>query len=69
MMRKLFGYFLGLIGLIVYIFAVSRLIEAYFPDHIVLEFIVYAMAGIGWIFPAMMIIKWWYKPKNNNEES
>lgn len=64
-MRKLFGYFLGLVGLIIYILLVSRLIDAYFPQHVVLEIIYYAVAGIGWIFPAMWFIRWRYRPKND----
>lgn len=63
-MRKLFGYFLGMIGLSIYILLVSRLGDAIFPMHLVLEMAYYAIAGIGWIFPAMWIIRRWYKPKN-----
>ncbi|NOZ67312.1 MAG: DUF2842 domain-containing protein [Alphaproteobacteria bacterium] len=63
-MRKLFGYFLGLIGLSIYILLVARLGDAIFPMHLALEIAYYAVTGIGWIFPAMWIIRWWYKPKN-----
>ena len=66
-MRKLTGYLLGLVGLIIYILLVSRLIDAFFPKHVFLEIIYYSVAGIGWIFPAMWFIRWWYKPKNNEE--
>jgi len=65
-MRKLFGYMLGLVGLIVYIFIVVRLSDAFMPTHIVLEMLYYAITGIGWIFPAMWLIKWWYRPKETN---
>ena len=64
-MRKLFGYFLGLIGLIIYILLVSRLIDAYFPKHVIFEIVYYAVAGIGWIFPAMWFIRWWYRPRKD----
>ncbi|MCF8474119.1 MAG: DUF2842 domain-containing protein [Emcibacter sp.] len=64
-MQKLLGYFLGLFGLILYILIAARLIEAFLPSHIALQMIFYAIAGIGWIFPAMWFIRWWYRPKKN----
>lgn len=67
-MRKLFGYFLGLIGLSIYILLIARLGNALFPMHIALEFSFYAVTGIGWIFPAMWFIRWWYRPKNDETE-
>jgi len=68
-MQKLFGYLLGLFILMIYILLVARLGDAIFPMHIALEIIYYAVTGIGWIFPAMWFIRWWYRPKNveNNE--
>ncbi len=62
-MKTLFGYFLGLILLSIYILFVTRLGQALFPMHVALEFAYYAIAGIGWIYPAMGIIRWWVKPK------
>lgn len=67
-MRKLFGYMLGLIGLSIYISFVSRLGDALFPMHVALEFAYYAIAGIGWIFPAMGFIRWWQRPKNTEND-
>lgn len=67
-MRKLFGYILGLVGLTIYIILVARLGDALFPMHIVVEFAYYAIVGIGWIFPAMWVIRWWYRPKNNETD-
>ncbi len=67
-MRKLLGYFLGLIGLMVYIMLVLRLSDAIFPIHAALEMIYYAVTGIIWIFPAMWFIRWWYKPKNSENQ-
>ncbi|MBL4801969.1 MAG: DUF2842 domain-containing protein [Emcibacter sp.] len=66
-MRKLFGYFLGLFGLTFYIFIAAGLIEAFLPEHIALQMVVYAVAGLGWIFPAMWVIRWWYRPKNTED--
>lgn len=63
-MRKLFGYLWGLLGFMVYIILITRLGDAIFPMHLALEIIYYAVAGIGWIFPAMWFIKWWTRPKN-----
>jgi len=62
-MKTLFGYFLGLILLSIYILFVTRLGHALFPMHVALEFAYYAISGIGWIYPAMGIIRWWVKPK------
>ncbi len=67
-MKKLFGYMLGLIGLSIYIIIISRLGDAVFPLHVALEFAYYAIAGIGWIFPAMWIIRRWNRPKNNQTD-
>jgi len=70
-MRKLLGYILGLLGLTIYILLVLRLGEAILPRHVVVEMIYYTITGIGWIFPAMGIIRWWYKVKHpdNNQRS
>lgn len=59
---------LGLFGLSIYISLVARLGDALFPMHIALEFAFYAIAGIGWIFPTMIFIRWWYRPKNNKTD-
>ncbi len=64
MMRKILGYTIGLLGFFIYIIVVIRLGNAIFPLHFLLEFIYYAAAGIGWIFPTMWFIKWWIRPKN-----
>ena len=66
-MRKLFGYMLGLLGLSIYIILVSRLGDAFFPMHVALEFAYYAITGLVWIFPAMWLIKWWYRPKKETD--
>ncbi|MBL4612508.1 MAG: DUF2842 domain-containing protein [Emcibacter sp.] len=63
-MRKLFGYFLGLFGLTLYIFLAAGLIDAFLPKQVILQMIIYAVVGIGWILPAMWMIRWWYRPKN-----
>ena len=63
-MQKLFGYFLGLFCLIFYIFLVVGLIDAFLPKQVILQIVFYAVAGVGWIFPAMWLIRWWYRPKN-----
>lgn len=65
-MRKLGGYMLGIFGLIIYIFLVASLADALFPLHIALEITYYAVTGIGWIFPAMVLIRWWYRPKETD---
>lgn len=62
-MQSLWGYMLGLLLLSIYISFVVRLGDALFPMHIILEFAYYAVAGIGWIYPAKRIILWWMKPK------
>ncbi|PHZ85840.1 DUF2842 domain-containing protein [Paremcibacter congregatus] len=68
-MRKLGGYILGMVGLIIYIFLVTGLADALFPLHIALEITYYAVMGIGWIFPAMILIRWWYRPKDTEEKN
>jgi len=65
-MRKLFGYFFGLIILLIYILLILRLSDAIFPMHAAVEMVFYAVTGIIWIFPAMWFIRWWYKPKETN---
>lgn len=70
-MRKLLGYILGLLGLVIYIILVLRLGDAILPRQVVVEMIYYTVTGIGWIFPVMGIIRWWYKVKHpdNNQRS
>ncbi|MCF6216597.1 MAG: DUF2842 domain-containing protein [Emcibacter sp.] len=67
-MRKLFGYFFGLFILIIYILLIVRLGDAIFPMHAAVEMLFYAVTGLIWIFPAMWFIRWWYKPKQPNNQ-
>ncbi|VAX03309.1 hypothetical protein MNBD_ALPHA03-1914 [hydrothermal vent metagenome] len=67
-MRKLFGYFFGLFILIIYILLIVRLSDAIFPMHAAVEMLFYAVTGLIWIFPAMWFIRWWYKPKQPNNQ-
>ncbi|WP_321389133.1 DUF2842 domain-containing protein [Emcibacter sp.] len=55
--KKFSGILIILIGLTLYALLVSRLIEAFFADHIVLQLICYLVAGIVWIFPAYWVLK------------
>jgi len=64
-MKKILGYSAAALGLIVYIFLIIGLIEVINPGHIAFELLLFAIAGIGWIFPAMWLIKRIHKPKNS----
>ncbi|MFC7049149.1 DUF2842 domain-containing protein [Emcibacter nanhaiensis] len=55
--KKFAGIMAILIGLAIYALVVTRLIEAFFAEHIVLQLICYLIAGIVWIFPAYWVLK------------
>lgn len=59
--RALFGTML-LVGFIaIYIFAASILAIAVLPrDNRLAEFLYYAVAGLAWVPPAGLIIRWMY---------
>lgn len=51
-MSKLFWIMIFIAALALYVLVASRLIEAFIPEHIVLELVCYIVAGIVWIIPA-----------------
>ena len=53
---KLLWLLLMIAAMTIYILVVSRLIDAFFAGHIILELIGYLIAGIIWIFPAKSIM-------------
>ncbi|WP_417319363.1 DUF2842 domain-containing protein [Emcibacter sp.] len=55
--KKFAGIMVILFGLALYALLATRLIEAVFADHIVLQLICYLIAGIVWIFPAYWVLK------------
>lgn len=56
--RKFVGLILLLLLVTVYSFAAMLIAVNFLPENKLLELIYYALAGIGWIFPAMWIIRW-----------
>lgn len=56
--RKFIGLILLLALVTVYSFAAMLIAVHYLPEHKLLELVYYALAGVGWIFPAMWIIRW-----------
>ncbi len=60
-LRKLIGTFALLVLVIVW--ALLAMAVAQFPpifNNAILAAVYYVVAGIGWIFPAMPLIKWMY---------
>ncbi|MEZ5758471.1 MAG: DUF2842 domain-containing protein [Emcibacteraceae bacterium] len=53
---KLLWLMLMIAAMVIYILIISRLIDAFFSGHIMLELIGYMVAGIIWIFPAKPIM-------------
>ncbi|MCP5381501.1 MAG: DUF2842 domain-containing protein [Kordiimonadaceae bacterium] len=60
---KLLWLLLMIAAMTIYILVISRLINAFFSGHIILELIGYLIAGIIWIFPAKSIM---YKINRTN---
>lgn len=42
--------------MVIYILLITRLIDAFFSDNIILELVSYFVAGIIWIFPAKWVM-------------
>lgn len=63
--RALMGTMLLVGFMIVYIFAAMLLGAALLPGrNPVAEFIYYAIAGLAWVPPAGLIIRWMYQRRN-----
>ena len=56
-LRILIGTIVLLTGLAVYAVAVMALI-AKLPENAVLDFAIYAVAGIAWVAPAALLTRW-----------
>jgi uncharacterized protein DUF2842 len=56
--RKFIGLLLILVLIVVYSFAAMLIAVHLLPENKLVELMYYAIVGIGWIFPAMWIIRW-----------
>ncbi len=66
--RKFIGMFALLALIIVYCLAAMRLAVAYILDlHAVLQGLYFVVAGLFWLPPAMMLIKWMQRPDEDTE--
>lgn len=67
--RALLGTMLLVGFMIVYIFAAMLLGTAMLPKGgRVVEFLYYAVAGLAWVPPAGLIIRWMYQPRRAPED-
>jgi hypothetical protein len=65
-LRKLVGTVLLLVLIVVYMMVVAALAPAILkPDSPWIQLAFYAIAGVGWAFPAGVLIKWMAKTDNN----
>ncbi len=60
--RKLFGGIALVLGLTLYIIAVSALAPSIVGGRFWLELVLYAIAGIAWAFPVRSLILWMNRP-------
>lgn len=61
--RKLIGAISLIVLLIVYSLAAMRFAVAYILDqHAVVHAIYFILAGVAWMPPAVMLVKWMQKP-------
>ncbi len=63
--------FLGAIGLfvLVAVWALLAMATAQFPairDHAVISVVYYVVAGLGWVLPALPLLRWMSGPGNND---
>jgi len=69
-LRKLVGSLLMLVLVIVYALMAMALAEGRVTDTPVwLQPILYAILGLAWVLPAMLLIKWMEKKPNNADRS
>ncbi len=60
--RKIFGMALLIVGLAVYALAGVYVAVTYIPDHWLVQLAYYAIAGVGWAFPAKSLLTWIHAP-------
>lgn len=60
--RKLFGGLGLVLGLTLYVLAVSIVTTALFPTNLLAQTAVYAVAGVAWAFPVRGLIIWMNRP-------
>ena len=67
--RKLVGTILLLVVLIIYSLVVMLVASVVLHEDRskIVELIFYAVAGIAWIFPAGLLIRWMYAPRPNSQ--
>lgn len=65
--RALMGTMLLVGFMIVYVFAAMLLGAALLPGrNRIAEFVYYAVAGLAWVPPAGLIIRWMYQPRTGS---
>jgi len=60
--RKIFGMALLIVCLAIYTLAGVYVAVTYIPDHGLIQFIYYTIAGIAWAFPARSLLTWIHAP-------
>ena len=61
--RKLIGAVLAIVSIVVWASIATSIYLAFPPDlpwYVLIPY--FLVAGIGWVFPAMMLVKWMARP-------
>jgi hypothetical protein len=60
--RKLFGAAVLVIGLTLYCLMMMVVGATLVPDHVLVQLLFYASAGLAWIWPAAKLVRWSQRP-------
>lgn len=66
--KRTFAMFVLIVGLVFYAAGVVSLASAFLPMHWSLELLFYAVAGVAWVLPAGLLLKWGGKRRDDKDE-
>lgn len=56
--KRTFGMFILVVGLVFYAAGVVKLASMFLPIHWFVDLIYYVLAGVAWVLPAGLLLKW-----------
>ncbi len=56
--KRTFGMFVLVVGLVFYAAGVVKLSSMFLPIHWFVDLLYYVVAGVAWVFPAGLLLKW-----------
>ncbi|RMF10060.1 MAG: DUF2842 domain-containing protein [Alphaproteobacteria bacterium] len=67
-LKRTFGMFILIVGLVFYAAGVVKLSSMFLPIHWLVDLVYYVIAGVAWVVPAGLLLKWAARGREDDED-